>query len=196
MRLQIGLHSLGRFTISLGEGVVRAADGRVWSPMNRRRKHLGGTRDPASLATASIPTLVGDAIMSADRGERRVRIAGLNLLVLGATLAALHALLAACGKYPVGHLLSEDGGPNLEPEAGSSSADGSTGEDGGDASSGDDGTGPVTIPDGADPADRDTARDGQQLPARRSHERRLRDLRGQRRLHAERGLGHRRGRRR
>jgi hypothetical protein len=84
--------------------------------------------------------------MSADRGERRVRIAGLNLLVLGATVVAVHALLAACGNTPWG-TYPEDGGPPLEPEGGSSSPEGSTGEDGGDASTGDDGNTP--IPDGA-----------------------------------------------
>jgi hypothetical protein len=83
--------------------------------------------------------------MSGDRGERRVRIAGLNLLVVGATLVGLHALLAACGNTPWG-TYSDDGGPTPEPEGGSS-PEGSTGEDGGDASAGDDGNTP--IPDGA-----------------------------------------------
>src|SRR5271156_1772336 len=83
--------------------------------------------------------------MSADRGERRVRIAGLNLLVVGATLVGLHPLLAARGNTPCG-TYSDDGGPTPEPEGGSS-PEGSTGEDGGDASAGDDGNTP--IPDGA-----------------------------------------------
>jgi hypothetical protein len=81
--------------------------------------------------------------MSADQGERRVRIAGLNLLVLGATLVGLHALLAACGNTPWG-TYSDDGGP--APDAGPA-PEGSTGEDAGDASAGDDGN--TSLPDGA-----------------------------------------------